>query len=456
MRAFFPTALLAALFCLAVGPLVGAARAQDTAGSDPAGADAAQAESAARAEAAEDTAQAEVLPPLTQDELLQLGKKRGKLRMTSPETPRFKRYLRAASKKMEDSDYPGAKDLLERLNVGRLNKVELGNYYRLLGFLTYQLGDAPGALSYFRKAVDEESLPLRDQVNLMFSIVQLEAATENWPGVISSMDEWARFTPPSPLSFYLRAIAHYQMDQPELALENVEMAVFLEPEPPESWLQLLAALYVMKEDYLSVTPILEELVVRFPKKTYWVQLSLIYGASEDYDGSLSVQQLAFLQGFLTEDRELRRLARSYVFAGLPYEAASLLDAGLSDEKIEPSPKVYELLANSWIQAREFDRSMKPLEKAAALSDDGNLYLRLGQVYMAREDWSNAAKYFKQAVAKSGLKAPGSADLLLGIVYYNEDDTGEALRWFRRAKKYETTRKTANDWMDHIAKETQSS
>ena len=159
---------------------------------------------------------------------------------------------------------------------------------------------------------------------------------------------------------------------------------------------------------------------------------------------------------MTEDRELRRLARSYVFAGLPYEAASLLDAGLSDEKIEPSPKVYELLANSWIQAREFDRSMKPLEKAAALSDDGNLYLRLGQVYMAREDWSNAAKYFKQAVAKSGLKAPGSADLLLGIVYYNEDDTGEALRWFRRAKKYETTRKTANDWMDHIAKETQSS
>ena len=456
MRAIFSTALLAALLCLPVGPLVSAARAQSSGGSDPAGADAAQAESEARVEAAEDTAQAEVLPPLTQDELLQLGKKRGKLRMTSPETPRFKRYLRAASKKMEDSDYPGAKELLERLNVSRLNKVELGNYYRLLGFLTYQLGDAPGALSYFRKAVDEESLPLRDQVNLMFSIVQLEAATENWPGVISSMDEWARFTPPSPLSFYLRAIAHYQMDQPELALENVEMAVFLEPEPPESWLQLLAALYVMKEDYLSVTPILEELVVRFPKKTYWVQLSLIYGASEDYDGSLSVQQLAFLQGFLTEDRELRRLARSYVFAGLPYEAATLLDAGLSDEKIEPTPKVYELLANSWIQAREFDRSMKPLEKAAALSDDGNLYLRLGQVYMAREDWSNAAKYFKQAVAKSGLKAPGSADLLLGIVYYNEDDTGEALKWFRRAKKYETTRKTANDWMDHIAKETQSS
>ena len=456
MRKVISIALLIVFLCLSGGALVDEARAQ-SAVPDPAGADAVQAEEEARTEVAQDTAQAEVLPPLTLEELKQLGKKRMELQYKSPETPRFKRYLRAASKKMDEDDYPGAKELLERLNVSRLNKVELGKYYRLLGYLSYQLGEAPEALAYFRKAIAQESLPLRDQEKLMFSIVQLEAAVENWPGVLASMDEWARFVPfPTGLSFYLRAIAHYQMDQPDLSLENAEWAALIETDPPESWLQLLAALYVLKEDYASVTPVLEELVVRFPKKAYWIQLSLIYGASEGYDESLSVQQLALLQGFLTEDRELRRLARSYVFAGLPYEAATLLDAGLSDEKIEPTPKVYELLANSWIQAREFDRSMEPLKKAAALSDDGNLYLRLGQVFMAREDWSNAAKYFKQAVAKSGLKAPGSADLLLGIVYYNEDETAEALKWFRRAKKHETTRKTANDWMDHIAKETQSS
>ena len=50
------------------------------------------------------------------------------------------------------------------------------------------------------------------------------------------------------------------------------------PEPKEAWLQLLAALYVRKSDYASATPVLEELVLRFPKKAYWVQLSLIYGS----------------------------------------------------------------------------------------------------------------------------------------------------------------------------------
>lgn len=456
MRAVLSTAL--ALWTLAaflVLPGIGGARADSEVAESAT--EAQEAEVEAKEEAAASTAQAEALPPLNLEELEQLTRKRYELAFKSPPTTRVKRYLRAAGDEMGDGNIKEAQVLLQRLNLKRLNKVELGQVYRLLGYLSYSLGEVPEALSYFEKAIDAESLPLPQQVGLMFNVVQLQAATENWPGVLIAMDEWRRFVPKATgVSWYLRAIAHYQMDDYAASLDNVEKAVASQPDPPESWLQLMAALYVLNQDYASVTPVLEELVVRFPKKSYWVQLSLIYGASEAYDQSLSVQQLALIQGFLTEDRELRRLARSYVFAGLPYEAATLLDQGLSDEQIEPTPKVYELLANSWIQAREFDRSMVPLEKAAGLSDDGNLYLRLGQVYMAREDWASAAKYFKQAIKKSQLKSPGSADLLLGIVYYNENKMDLALKSFARAKKFKTTRKTANDWLEHIAKETQSS
>ena len=122
MRKVISIALLTVFLCLSGGALVDEARAQ-TAAPDPAGADAVQAEEEARTEVAQDTAQAEVLPPLTLEELKQLGKKRMELQYKSPETPRFKRYLRAASKKMDEDDYPGAKELLERLNVSRLNKV---------------------------------------------------------------------------------------------------------------------------------------------------------------------------------------------------------------------------------------------------------------------------------------------------------------------------------------------
>ena len=53
--------------------------------------------------------------------------------------------------------------------------------------------------------------------------------------------------------------------------------------PKESWFQLAAALYLEKEDFDSAVPIFEELVTRFRKKQYWVQLSLIYSARGNYE-----------------------------------------------------------------------------------------------------------------------------------------------------------------------------
>lgn len=160
-------------------------------------------------------------------------------------------------------------------------------------------------------------------------------------------------------------------------------AVELSDAPHEGWLQLLVALHTMKEDYASARPVLEQLVTRFPKKQYWVQLSLIYGASDDYHESLAVQQLAYRQGLLVEDRELRRLARSYLYNEMSFQAARVLAQGLDDGAIEEDTDALELLGNSWISAREYAHALPPLQRAAAIADDGALYVRLGRC------WSSA-------------------------------------------------------------------
>ena len=36
----------------------------------------------------------------------------------------------------------------------------------------------------------------------------------------------------------------------------------------------------------------------------------------------------------------------------------------------------------------------PLKKAAEMSEDGELFLRLGQTFMQEEDWKEAEKYIK--------------------------------------------------------------
>ncbi len=389
-------------------------------------------------------------------DLVELEKRRRNAMFTMPMSQRVGRYMKATAEEMDEGNFTEARRLLLKLNMKRLNRFERAMVYRMIGYISYAIGDSDAAIEAFENALAEEALVLSVDVSIMFNVVQLRAAREEWPQALAALDRWRRYVPEATgLSLYLRAVAHYQLDDYDAALAAMQECVATTDEPEEAWLQLLAALYMLQEDFASVTPVLEELVMRFPKKQYWVQLSLIYGARDDYRHSLAVQQIAHLQGFLTEDRELQRLARSYAFAGLPFEAANVLDEGLGGESIEGDAKAYEFLANSWIQAREYDRSVPPLRRAAELSENGDLYVRLGQVQMAQEQWKEAVSLFEKAIEKGDLRNPGSAELLLGIALYNDDRVGPARFKFERAKNFEKTRKAANDWLTHIDREARS-
>jgi hypothetical protein len=366
---------------------------------------------------------------------------------------RVSRYLAAAMERFEENEPEEGEELLNRLTPGRLSAMERAMVYRLQAYLAFGAGKFDETIGYFRKVIGEEIMKVDEDIKIRFNIAQLYASLYRWQEMIDAINDWREWVAePDPLSYYLLGIANYQLGNMEAAIVETEIAVDLSDEPKEGWLQLLAALYTQKEDYANAAPVFEELVMRFPKKAYWVQLSLIYGARENYTGSLAVQQVAYLQGFLRKDKELRRLARSYLYQDLPFDAAKVLEKGIEGGMIEADVAAYEMLANSWIAAREYENSLPPLRKAAALAEDGNLYVRLGQVYLQREDWARAVERLEDAVAKGDLDQPGNVQLLLGIAYYNENRSQAAKRSFARAKRHKKTRKQAERWISHIERE----
>jgi len=348
-----------------------------------------------------------------------------------PVAQRISRYLSAAAKEVDAGDPDEATRLLEKLRLNRLNPYERALVFRMLAHIAYGASKSENAIGYFEKFLAEEMLPIRDEARVRFNIAQLYLSLQQWNNAIDWLKQWMRYVAiPEPL-------------------EHTKRSVELGSNPREPWLRLLAALYAQKQDYENAAPVLEELVLRFAKKQYWVQLSLIYGARENYRRSLSVQQVAYAQGFLTEDKELRRLARSYLYHDLPYPAALVLEKAIESGAVAPDSEAFELLANSWIAAREYERSLEPLRDAAKLSEDGNLYVRLGQVHMQREDWKEASALLEKAVEKGGLKDAGNADLLLGIAYYNGAHVARARSSFLRARKHESTRNAAIRWITHL-------
>ncbi len=367
--------------------------------------------------------------------------------------PRVSRYLSKAQKEVDAGNPDEAEQLLLKIQQSRLNILESAYVSRYLGFLAYNEGRPKDAITYFKQALDSQAMQVREDISMRFGIAQLYMGLEEWQKAIDWFKDGLRYTPkPDPTHYFYMALAYFQLQQYDQVIAYTNKAIETSPPAKEAWLRLLSAVYAQQEDYKAAIPVLEELVIRFPQRAYWVQLTLMYAASDDYPTALAAQQVAYKQGFLVESKELLRFARSYLYQNLSYQAAELLSKELSAGRIEPDKDAYELLANSWIGAREYNAALSPLLKAAELDDNGQLYVRLAQVHMQREQWAEAIAMLQKAVEKGKLEHPGNAQLLLGIANLNLEHQSEAWSYFQRARQYEDSRVEADRWIEHVERE----
>lgn len=442
-----PRSCLLALLLAAALALPWAAASQDEGDEETPAEDVSPALEAARSEDVPEVLELEKV------DLEELTVQRTMVAMRDRLRPRVSRYLGRAQKENDAGRPKEAEALLLKIQESRLNDLERAYVARLLGFLAYNDGRAEDAIKFFQQSLDTEAMQVREDVNLRFGIAQLYMGIGEWQKSIDWFRESMRYTDaPDANNYYVMAIAFFQLKQFDQALAHTLKAIETSPPPKESWLRLLSALYAQEEKYQKAIPVLEELVVRYPQRQYWIQLSLMYAASNEFPRSLAVQQAAYEQGFLVEGKELLRLARSYLYQDLPYPAAKLLSDELAAGRVEGDAESYELLANSWIAAREYEAALPPLQQAAELSETGKLFVRLGQVHMQREEWDNAVQMLHKAVEKGGLEKPGNAQVLLGIGYLNQERTVDATRYFERARGFPDSREEAERWLEHIAKQ----
>jgi tetratricopeptide (TPR) repeat protein len=127
----------------------------------------------------------------------------------------------------------------------------------------------------------------------------------------------------------------------------------------------------------------------------------------------------------------------------------MLDEALQKKLVKADFKLYEKQANCWIAARDFDKAINPLNKAAELASTGDVYVRLGEVQIQRSKWAEAAQALQSGIRKGSLKDGGNANLLLGIAHFNQKNYGAAAEALNRARGYEKHRKMADGYLQLI-------
>jgi tetratricopeptide (TPR) repeat protein len=374
---------------------------------------------------------------------------------------RNKVYERLAEAQVlaEEKNYAGAKEILDDMisEEGKraLNSYELANVYNLQAFLSYSREDYQGSLRYYELVISQPDIPLAMEINTRFTIAQLYFVQEKWQQGIDALLVWFDLNEkPNAGAYVLLA----QGKDYNSALQKVETAISMhEGEgklPKEQWYNLARFLYFDKEDFDSALDVLNTLIIYYPKKQYWVQASHLYGEKKDETRQLALMEAAYEQGFLDRSSELVTMSYLYLNAEAPYYAGSVIQKGLEEELVEEKSKNYELAGSAWAQAREVEKSIPMMEKAAAKSDEGELYVRLGNVYLDGDQFAKAAESVQKGLKRGGVKRPDQARLVLGMSYFNMGEYNKARRAFRDAGKDERSEKYSKQWIKYIASEEQ--
>ncbi len=358
------------------------------------------------------------------------------------------KILTEAIEALNTENYAAAKQAIAKLNLDKLSPYERSQVEQILASIEQSQENYPSARDHLAAAIAAGGLNEVDISRLHFQIAQLWLAQEKWKEGAAALEDWfTTTTSPNSAAYYMLAIAYYQQDLLDKALPPAQKAVELAEKPQESWMSLVLALHLQKEHWKEAIPLLTQLINMFPdKKNYWLQLSSVYGQLEQYPKALAIMQLAYNAGLLVDDGDVRRLADLMLFNNVPYRCGQFLDAAIAKKIVKADSKLYEKQANCWVAAREYTKSIEPLGKAAELSENGDLFVRLGEVEVQRNEWASASAALTRGINKGGLKNLGNAQLMLGIALFNQKELSQAKNWFQKAKSFDQQRKIAEGYL----------
>jgi tetratricopeptide (TPR) repeat protein len=87
--------------------------------------------------------------------------------------------------------------------------------------------------------------------------------------------------------------------------------------------------------------------------------------------------------------------------------------------------------------------------AAKLSETGELYAQLGQMYLHMDKWQQAIAASQQAIEKGGLRNGGMSHLVIGMAQFNVGEYNEALNQLAKAQEFDGSRGMAKQWSKFV-------
>lgn len=368
-------------------------------------------------------------------------------------------YLKAETQLLQNQNPSAALAELNKLRSLEMNCYENGAVLRLSAAIKIEQGDAAGAVRDLEAAINAGAITGKDVPNTYYNIAQLYLQQDNLQKSREYMEKWVRspgVTPTRDQNFQL-AVLYQKLEDYRASLPYAERVLQADGQNADRQIiDFLIFLYDRTGDKAKKANLLQRLLQRDPNdRKVWDAIAGDYFQGNEERKAFEVQKAMYLAGLLTKEDELMRIVNFYNRFNAPYEAAKVLEREMNRNRISKTFERMELLANLYQVAREYDKAIPIIRQAGQMTNNGQMFERLGRSYFELGDYEESIKAYKDAIAKGNLKEPGYARVMIGQANYELGDKAAARASFNDATNFGDGRRAAQGWLNFLRAEEQT-
>lgn len=360
---------------------------------------------------------------------------------------------------VEAENYAESEAKIRELQQGRrkLSPYEAAQIWNLSGYALYLQERYKDAIRSYERVLQQPELPEALQQTTLKVLAQLHFTVEDYQLALDTIKRLIAIVPePAADVYMLLGQAHFQMEDFQAAIPPIKTAIELFRKqgrvPRENWLLLLRVCYWELKDFPNMLLVLEELIHAYPKDTYVLTLAGVYSELGQTKKQLALTESLYEKGYIAGKSHAVNLANLYLLHGLPYKAARVLEKEMAAGNVKSDVRNLRLLSQAWYSARNDQKAIPPLKRAAEAGDEGELYIRLAQSYINLEQWTKASAAAKKGLDIGDLKRADTANIMYGMALFNQKKLEQARRVFVKARKDKRSKRAAGQWVKYVDSE----
>lgn len=362
--------------------------------------------------------------------------------------------LENAQEAIQKGDYAGAAEIIDRLLERNLASFEKAVILRTKGYLLAERDDLDAAIESFEAALATESLKAARENDLILIVGQLHLAQERYDKGVEWLTRWYEGEEqPTGQNLMTYAQSLAQIGNYDRAVTIAEQALAGTDAAPQNWYEFVSSLYLFREQPKKAIPIAREGLSHYPDaRQLWQHFASAHFDIGKTAEALAAMQFMRMRGLIQTGGEYVFLSQLHLQQGTPHYGALALEEGLEKEIVKPTRDNLDLLASAWQTAREMEKAVEPLRRAAEAAEDGQTFIRLGHLHMRREAWAKAAEAYRQGLSKGPSDDRNQVRLWRGIALARQGDNDAALEQLRKAARDAEYKDRAKVWINQITQD----